>query len=921
MLPSSSTSSHLSDCTNNNHSPTGELPPTQQDESALVSKNSSSRVYQMNDLLNNKEYIGSKSINVDYNGVTYCLDAEFTMQSFHHIMALLNHNNNFIGVAQSIKDLDTMIQPYMHQKDVVSDILQEIERMNKMDNPPEMTDEEIRKESLIRNVESSSPKEKEKMLEEINDNLEASLIDYDVEDLLVASYTPKKKKSAVIRPEFNEEIDSNLDLTIVDDLDEDISKVVTVMKLHKHINTRQFEAYSGIVYVSFWKEQIKGKTAWSKIQPKPFPIEKITYLRFLIFSRASGFSHKTMKGCFVYGLNKFIKRHPKFGESPVILFKEAIQQTTMGLIRLYGCEVYKVAPMMFSEVYKVTYAADLTKVEDLTDVAIMHVIRATGMRGDSLIWIRLEDVKFQKVEYYLNDDKWFVIHTSMEVKKDKRTTTSSRNVSIFGKQNHTLCSSFILLYYLWYTRSEIFANFNSNWEKFISDGKFTFKNDVVKEFLFFKKQSKSQCCSNGISEYIRNITKRILNVMYCARAGRSGIVVENMLVDIIRNHIVQEQTKSAISFMLGHVSKRSIKSYERYAFKIFNQLPERYLADTVHHRQMIFQYVQGSIQDYGFSSSDTLETTFHNILNVELSPSSYITSRKSNPNGCVPFKYLFMRDECIDESVGFMNIPQTNKNIISQRKSLPQTRVDFKCKTWLIDNIPKLKFLFGKTVALTETTNFMGSIYRSLMAFSDLEIVTEEDKKQFNKNYWKVKSRVITKFKILLNSYWNSSERDVFFEDLVSHVNRYLKDHHWFDGVTIPLNPEDLQKFFSEFKMTPEEYKKCSSFRSKKEKKGGTKRRWADMSDDSSADSSDLQDTQTDDIFVVDEILDHQLIEKDIDIDSDLLLPKYFNYLVKWQGYGYKQSTWEPFDNFVDESMVLRYFNDYIYPLDDYIDD
>ena len=256
-------------------------------------------------------------------------------------------------------------------------------------------------------------------------------------------------------------------------------------------------------------------SSWRRYQPTAFPVKKFTYLKFLIISRASGFSHKTVKGCFVHGFSLFMKRNPKFGTSPLDYYYDAIKECIDVMIRLYGISVYKVPPLLSGGWYKMTCGLDLKTMNGTIDAAIIYLLRATGMRADSASFIELQDIHFMKKPYAIdNEAPWFVIHCRMFIKKHKNANKSTTPIVIYGKKNHALCFSFILLYYLWFTRPKVFKTYNNNCNEFIQAGQFQFHEHHLTEPLFFLKQSNKRANADQLSEWIRNASQSILGMSY-----------------------------------------------------------------------------------------------------------------------------------------------------------------------------------------------------------------------------------------------------------------------------------------------------------------------------------------------------------------------------------------------------------------------
>ena len=785
----------------------------------------------------------------NFQGQSYRID----FQDLQQVLQIIHDmkDSSLVAASSSLSKLIGLTHDFFkkdHSKEAEMIIETEMEGQIKTiiqeNDLPDESEEDL-KEARLNKATDKVPKETDEVeLDEIFNSRHESTMS--MEDLESMTYNPTKKQAPAIR--FEAGTTRNIEgIDTMHTLEKDVANMVNVLWFHKTESTYNYYEYGVRVYFAFWKKNIASMpldSSWRRYQPTAFPVKKFTYLKFLMVSRASGFAHKTVKGCFVYAFSMFMKRNPKFGTSPLDDYYDAVKECIDALIRLYGISVYKVPPLLSGDWYKITCGLDLKTMNGATDAAVLHLLRATGMRPDSASFIELQDIHFMKKSYTIdNEAPWFVIHCQMYVKKHKNANKSITPIVIYGKKNHSLCSSFIILYYLWFCRPKVFTHYNSDWKEFIKAEQFQFHQDHLMEPLFFLKQSNKRADADQLSEWIRNASQSIVGMSYCSRSCRCGLVISNMLIDLVEHQQVRMETKQALCYQLVHAKISSLAPYERTACLMLQQLPENCL-DLVYHKQMMFRFmISDAMEGQLGSSSDTLETTFRNLQS-----STNSIKRKdirSNPNLVSEFQLLYhsaVTPGQTEKQRGKQNekqkrqskqLPQNGTRGSSQGDvsslqivpchQLPSTRIMYALRKYIGAAVPILGYVQkdismnrlvnntakGTTDKKSRKCDWLDRIWKRMFKYYRGQVdcfLDQQDIDQYGIDIWKNPKKRLSRFKAILNS-WYTKKNMAPLDQLIESLNKELQDYKWFPGIPNPFdNPSDneAQKFYDRFQLNQE---------------------------------------------------------------------------------------------------------------------
>ncbi|KAF0977993.1 hypothetical protein FDP41_007555 [Naegleria fowleri] len=246
------------------------------------------------------------------------------------------------------------------------------------------------------------------------------------------------------------------------DLDELFVGLKDTLSLSFAKGTEEYQLYALRTYMFFYKKIVVGKPLFSKYQPQPFPMKKVTFLMFLIWARQSGYAYKTVKDCFCNALCRLFELNAILGASPRAAHSELVSGVLRALVRKYGKQTFKVNALLNGHMFAWIDALDMNKFSDIMLKTIILIGRYSGLRGDSLVHMNLGDVNFNVKNY---DKKEFSVNLKMTVTKEKDLRgNETRELCIYGKKNQKYCPVIGLLHYLFIRDKEMFTNNCKTWK-------------------------------------------------------------------------------------------------------------------------------------------------------------------------------------------------------------------------------------------------------------------------------------------------------------------------------------------------------------------------------------------------------------------------------------------------------------------------
>jgi hypothetical protein len=334
-------------------------------------------------------------------------------------------------------------------------------------------------------------------------------------------------------------------------------------------NTKRNHNYAARVYIQFYQTIVSKNNELRQLQPHPFPIHSYVYQYFLAYMRGElCYAYRTVRDCFINDLNVFIEENNDVlqCESPRQQYHKKILHTMRALLRVYGSQPVKVNPILNHDYFKWINQLSIVRPNHAELLALIAVLRYTGARGDSLKQVKFKHITI-KVISDENATKNVRLITEIQLTKDKNIETTDRLVTIYGKQNHSICPCFLLLSYVMNVRKALTFNTIciSNTISQMKNQQLQFNQNYLNEFLFNSQSTPNTPMTNeSMSNKLKNSSYKILNKVYSTRSFRTGFICQCIINGMKSNEgTLTNDVKERLRIQLGHMNEHAIDYYYR----------------------------------------------------------------------------------------------------------------------------------------------------------------------------------------------------------------------------------------------------------------------------------------------------------------------------------------------------------------------
>jgi len=368
------------------------------------------------------------------------------------------------------------------------------------------------------------------------------------------------------------------------DFSKDLDELQVGLREHFELifskGTELNQIYALRVYMHFYRTVVHGKKLWMKIQADPFPIKGTTFLLFLIWARQNRYAYSTVKNCFCNALCRVIELNGSLGKSPRT-DTELVGGILRALRRKYGNQTFKsnalLNPHMFAWIKKL----NMGLFRDIMLKALILFGRYTALRGDSIKVMNLFDIEFQVQTN--GDEEWYV-NAMVTIRKEKYLGTGEiRNFYLHGKKNHEFCPVMSLIFYLFHRGVFAEQKKGQSWTDFRKGMNFAINPQRERNPLFTHTTMKSRCTSKAMSNYLKNSSRKLLDITYSMRSLRSGAIISLYTTYVIMtdNPSMQVAASLPIKMMVGHLKTKSQEYYLRQAVTLVFDYTAAQDGDTI----------------------------------------------------------------------------------------------------------------------------------------------------------------------------------------------------------------------------------------------------------------------------------------------------------------------------------------------------
>lgn len=363
-------------------------------------------------------------------------------------------------------------------------------------------------------------------------------------------FTPVKRivKSKVL-PDFIPSLSVDRNVTGFRDRLQQLANMFTARLA---VNSNKLREYAERNYLMYY-EELKSDPLFLQYQPTPFPIKKYTFLTYIWSMRVQvGYSYKTVRDTLANSLANHMRDTNR--GNPKLEYGAAITHLIRALLRKYGNEVFKVAPLLNKDMKSWTSKLNLYVESDARLNAFIKYGRAGGQRTDTYHFAKLGHV-----HWYLQNDR---IATIFEIWKDKILLSESRQQTIYGCEEINSCPNKALLWYLAHIR-QVFKV--GDYKDVLSSGDFTLKEGYEHHPLFSKLGSNDVCPPKNLSNAMKISAKLHLKKRYTPRSLRSGCICQFLINSIKQRATIDTSDYAAIKTHIGWQNEKSVLFYHRAA--------------------------------------------------------------------------------------------------------------------------------------------------------------------------------------------------------------------------------------------------------------------------------------------------------------------------------------------------------------------
>jgi len=336
-------------------------------------------------------------------------------------------------------------------------------------------------------------------------------------------------------------------------------RIFEIEKVSRNAIRNKNYLYALKSYLTWYKQKEKDPI-FKNTQPTYFPINMSVLKLFCTHLKDSkNYKVKSIKNIVIWSLIPYLEFRK--AQSFTEVEKIEIRLFINGFWVFNIDKVSKSLPLMNNAMEKLRKVLNVNMEHDsLLDMLIVFG-RYSGLRFDTLRFIKIDDIKFSK---RIVMDKYVMYIAEMFLVKDKSKVRTSRLKVYYGNLVLSQCPILPIIFYLFQHREAFMSSTLSG----VLEGDFRLKDEVKNQYLFVVPNKLEQMENKRASAYMRQLCLRAKfpkNEWYTTRSLRSGVVCNYLLQSLLRNGGTPSvDDVQLITRHVGWANPESMEPYRRY---------------------------------------------------------------------------------------------------------------------------------------------------------------------------------------------------------------------------------------------------------------------------------------------------------------------------------------------------------------------